>query len=87
MKEFFTGLLSAVGNVVMLFITIFVLIGVPIVFFFEERQCMSSFDVVLNFIMVSLWGSMLPDYFKNIGRYSTSLYNRVKGEENEQRDN
>lgn len=83
MKEFFTGLLSAIGNAVMLFITIFVLIGVPIVFFFEERQYMSSFDVVLNFIMVSLWGSMLPDYFKNIGRYSTSLYNRVKGEPNE----
>lgn len=83
MKEFFTGLLSAVGNVVMLFITIFVLIGVPIVFFFEERQCMSSFNVVLNFIMVSLWGDMLPDYFKNIGRYSTSLYKRLKGEPNE----
>ena len=86
MKEFFTGLLLAIGNVVMLFVTIFVLIGVPIVFFFE-RQCMSSFNVVLNFIMVSLWGSMFPDYFKNIGRYSTSLYNRVKGEANEQRDN
>lgn len=83
MKEFFTGLLSAIENVVMLFITIFVLIGVPIVFFFEERQCMSSFNVVLNFIMVSLWGSMLPDYFKNIGRHSTSLYKRLKGELNE----
>lgn len=83
MKEFFTGLLLAIGNVVMLFITIFVLIGVPIVFFFEERQCMSSFNVVLNFIMVSLWGSMLPDNFKNIGRYSTSLYKRLKGESNE----
>ena len=83
MKEVFTGLLSAIGNVVMLFITIFVLIGVPIVFFFEERQCMSSFNVVLNFIVVSLWGSMLPDYFKNIGRYSTSLYKRLKGESNE----
>ena len=83
MKEFFTELLLAIGNVVMLFITIFVLIGVPIVFFFEERQCMSSFNVALNFIMVSLWGSMLPDYFKNIGRYSISLYNRVKGEPNE----
>ena len=83
MKEFFTGLLSAVGNVVMLFITIFVLIGVPIVFFFEERQCMSSFDVVLSFIMVSFWGAMLPDYFKNIGLHSTSLYKRLKGEPNE----
>lgn len=83
MKEFFTGLLSAIGNVVMLFITIFVLIGVPIVFFFEERQCMSSFNVVLNFIMVSLWGNMLTDYFKNIGRYGTSLYKRLKGEPNE----
>lgn len=87
MKEFFTGLLSAIGNVVMLFITIFVLIGVPIVFFFEERQCMSSFNVVLNFIMVSLWGNMLTDYFKNIGHYSTSLYNRVKGEADGKRDN
>ena len=83
MKEFFTGLLSAIGNVVMLFMTIFVLIGVPIVFFFEERQCMSSFNVVLNFIMVSLWGNMFTDYFKNIGRYGTSLYKRLTGESNE----
>lgn len=87
MKEFFTELLSAIGNFVMLLVTTFVLVGVPIVFFLEERQCMSSFDVVLSFIMVSLWGSMLPDYFKNIGRHSTSLYKRLKGELNEQRDN
>lgn len=83
MKEFFTGLLSAIGNVVMLFITIFVLIGVPVVFLLEERQCMSNFHVVLNFIMVSFWGAMFPDYFKNIGRHSTSLYKRLKGEPNE----
>lgn len=87
MKEFLIELLSAIENLVLLLLTIFVLIGVPVVFFLEERQSMSNFDVVLNFIMVSLWGSMLPDYFKNIGRYSTSLYNRVKGEANEQRDN
>lgn len=87
MKEFFTGLLSAIGNFVMLFVTIFVLIGVPIVFFLEERQCMSNFNVVLNFIMVSLWSAWLPDYFKNIGHYSTSLYNRVKGEADGKRDN
>lgn len=83
MKEFFTGLLSAIGNFVMLLMTIFVLIGAPIVFFLEERQCMSNFNVVLNFIMVSLWGNMFTDYFKNIGRYSTSLYKRLKGESNE----
>ena len=87
MKEFFTGLLSTIGSFVMLSATIFVLVGVPIVFFFEERQCMSNFNVVLNFIMVSLWGNMLTDYFKNIGHYSTSLYNRVKGEADGKRDN
>ena len=83
MKEFFTELLLAIGNFVMLLVTIFVLIGVPVVFLLEERQCMSSFDVVLSFIMVSFWGAMLPDYFKNIGRHSTSLYKRLKGESNE----
>lgn len=83
MKEFFTELLSAIGNFVMLLVTTFVLVGVPIVFLLEERQCVSSFDVVLSFIMVSLWGAMFPDCFKNIGRYSTSLYKRLKGEPNE----
>lgn len=83
MKEFFTELLSAIGNFVMLLMTTFVFVGVPIVFFLEERQHMSSFDVVLSFIMVSFWGAMFPDYFKNIGRYSTSLYKRLKGEANE----
>lgn len=83
MKEFFTELLSAIENVVMLLLTLFVLIGVPVVFFFLERQCMSNFDVVLDFVMVSLWGNMFTDYFKNIGRYSTSLYKRLTGEANE----
>ena len=83
MKEFFIGLLSAIGNFVMLFITIFVLVGVPIVFFLEERQCVSNLNVALNFIMVSLWGAWLPDYFKSIGRHSKSLYKRLKGEPNE----
>lgn len=83
MKEFLTGLLSAIGNFIMLLITIFVLIGIPIVFFLEERQCVSNLSVALNFIMVSLWGSMFPNYFKSIGHYSTSLYKRLKGEPNE----
>lgn len=83
MKEFFTGLLSAIGNFVMLLVTIFVLVGVPVVFLLEERQCMSNFHVVLNFIMVSFWGAMFPDYCKSIGRHSTSLYKRLKGEPNE----
>lgn len=83
MKEFFTELLLAIGNFVMLLVTIFVLIGVPVVFLLEERQCMSGFDVVLDFIMVSLWGAWFPDYLKNIGKYSTSLYKRLKGESNE----
>jgi len=87
MKEFFTELLLAIGNFVMLLVTIFVLIGVPVVFLLEERQCMSNFNVVLNFIMVSLWSAWLPDYFKNIGHHSTSLYNRVKGEADGKRDN
>lgn len=83
MKEFFTELLSAIGNFVILLATIFVLVGVPIVFFLEPRQCMSNVEVGLDFIMVSLWGAWFPDYLKNIGKYSTSLYNRVKGEPNE----
>lgn len=83
MKEFLAGLLLAIRDFVMLLLTIFVLIGVPIVFFLEERPCISNFDVVLNFIMVSLWGAWFADYFKNIGRYSTSLYKRLTGESNE----
>lgn len=83
MKDFLKGLLSAIGNFVMLLVTIFVLVGVPVVFLLEERQCMSSFNVVLDFIMVSFWGAMFPDYFKSIGRHSTSLYKRLKGEPNE----
>lgn len=83
MKEFFTELLLAIENFVLLLLTIFVLVGVPVVFFLEEIQCESNLDVVLNFIMVSLWGNMFTNYFKNIGCYSTSLYKKLKGKSNE----
>lgn len=83
MKEFVTELLLAIENFVLLLLTIFVLVGVPVVFFLEERQCVSNLDVALNFIMVSLWGGCLFDYLKHISLYSTSLYKKLKGESNE----
>lgn len=83
MKAFLEELLATIGNVAVLLATIFVLVGVPIVFFLEPRQCMSNIEVGLDFIMVSLWGAWFPDYLKNIGKYSTSLYKRLKGESNE----
>lgn len=83
MKEFFTGLLSTIRDVFMLLLTIFVVIGVPVVFLLEGRQFMSNIDMVLTFVMVSLWGAWLPDHLKHIGSYSTSLYKRLKGEPNE----
>lgn len=83
MKKFLTGLLLAIWDVIILLATIFVLFGVPTVFLLGKKQCVANSDVVLDFIVVSLWGYMLPDYFKNIGHHSKSLYKRLKGEPNE----
>lgn len=87
MKEFLTGLLSAIRDFIMLLVVIFVFIGTPVVFLLVARQFMSDFDALLLFIVVSWWGILIPNDLKQIGQYSTSLYNRVKGESNEKRDN